>query len=256
MTTQPILSTAFHGTPVHILDHAGQRWITAEEAGRCLGYSQANARQGVNNLYNRHADEFSEADTCVINLMTQGQHRELRIFSSSGCVLLSMFANTARAKDFRAWAKQVLAGHLPAALPSAAAGVEARMERLETNVEKMAHYLAALVQVSHQQAQKLDVTARYIGLLEINQKGKVKVTRTIEAQVLALKAQGMAQIDIARHLRISPASVSLLLSGKYNWSAQEAVPSPTSVEAYLEHLIAQERAALLGVPTDQSPESL
>lgn len=103
------LTTAeFFGTPVRIIDHASRRWLTAEEAGLALGYNPANAGAGIRNLYNRHLDEFTEADTCRINLMRQGQMREFLIFSASGCHLLGFFANTPRAKAFRAWAKQVL----------------------------------------------------------------------------------------------------------------------------------------------------
>jgi hypothetical protein len=236
--------TAFHGIAVRIVDHAGQRWLTAEDVGRCLGYAEANVRIGISNLYSRHADEFTEADTSVIKLITGSRgEQNTRIFSATGCTLLSMFANTPRAKDFRAWGKQVLAGQAPA--PAAPLTVEDRLDRLEANLGRMAEHMATLVQVSHQQAQKLDVTARYIGLLEINQKGKVRITRATEAQVLALKAQGMPNVDIARLLRISAASVSLLVHGKYTWRPEEAGRPPESVESILERLIADEGAALL-----------
>lgn len=50
-------------------------------------YSEANARQGIINLYNRHLDEFTEKDNCEIKLISQGQERNTRIFSPSGCRL-------------------------------------------------------------------------------------------------------------------------------------------------------------------------
>lgn len=89
-----IIPAEFHGTPLSIIDHAGQKWLTAEEIGRCLGYNEANSGVGVRNLYNRHSDEFTEADTCRIKLMWRGQNREVLIFSSEGCVMLAMFSNT------------------------------------------------------------------------------------------------------------------------------------------------------------------
>lgn len=107
---QQVSLAEFHGTPVSIIDHAGKRWLTSEEVGRCLGYAEANARTGVTNLYNRHADEFAETDTCAIKLMAQGQMRENRVFSDTGCIKLGFFAATPRAKEFRTWASQVLAG--------------------------------------------------------------------------------------------------------------------------------------------------
>lgn len=112
-----VTTAEFFGTPVSIIDHNGKRWLTAEQAGRCLGYAEANARQGIINIYNRHADEFTEADTCEINLISQGQTRTMRVFSDTGCIKLGFFSNTPRAKDFRTWVARVLAGQ--AAVPPA-----------------------------------------------------------------------------------------------------------------------------------------
>lgn len=109
-----IISAEFNGTAVDIIDRDGKKWLTAEQIGRCLGYNEANASQGVRNLHNRHADEFTDADTCQIKLIWQGQGRELRMFSDTGCIKLGFFANTVRAKEFRTWASQVLAGQPPA----------------------------------------------------------------------------------------------------------------------------------------------
>ncbi len=110
---QQVSLAKFNGTPVSIIGHAGKRWITAQEAGLCLGYNEANARQGILKSYERHQDEFTEDDTCVVNLTTQGQVRASRIFSITGCNLLGFFTNMPRAKQFRAWAKQELAGQAP-----------------------------------------------------------------------------------------------------------------------------------------------
>lgn len=118
MTEQHLITAEFFGNPVSILDHAGKRWLTAKEVGRCLGYNDANASTGITNLYNRHADEFTEADTCIIKLMVQGQTREVRIFSATGCIKLGFFANTKSAKQFRAWAAQTLEAAAPAPLPA------------------------------------------------------------------------------------------------------------------------------------------
>ena len=106
------LTAEFNGTPVTILDHQNRRWLTARDVGRCLGYAEDEARNSINRLYARHADEFNQDDTFAVKLTAnpQGGNPNTRIFSQTGCILLAMFANTARAKDFRAWAKQALAG--------------------------------------------------------------------------------------------------------------------------------------------------
>lgn len=104
------LTAEFFGTPLTIIDHAGRRWLTAQEVGQALGYEPDKARQGINNLYGRHQDEFGDTDSCVIKLMTQvgDQRRDVRVFSDTGCNMLGFFANTRRAKDFRTWAKREL----------------------------------------------------------------------------------------------------------------------------------------------------
>jgi len=111
----------------------------------------------------------------------------------------------------------------------------------------MAENMAALVMISRQQAEKLDVTGRYIGLLEINQKGKVRVTRKKEAEALALRAQGMSMRDISAVLRISPTAVSQIINGKYPWANSEddkgPLPTPT-IEELIDSMVEHERERL------------
>lgn len=105
----------FHGLHFQPIQHHNQLWLTAEQAGQALGFAADNARKGINKLYDRHADEFSAQDTCVVKMTSQGQARATRIFSATGCQLLGFFASTPRAKAFRAWAKQALVARAPAA---------------------------------------------------------------------------------------------------------------------------------------------
>lgn len=104
-----IQSATFHGQQLSIIDHESRKWLTAEQIGQALGYSPDNARKGINKVFERHGDEFSELDTCVVKLTSQGQGRDTRIFSDTGCIKLGFFANTPRAKEFRTWASRELA---------------------------------------------------------------------------------------------------------------------------------------------------
>nr|BBJ05158.1 hypothetical protein YBY_30070 [Marinobacter nauticus] len=104
----PAFTARFNDMELAIIDHAGQHWVTAQQLGTALGFSAENARHGVLKLYRKHADEFSHKDKGVVELATPGGVQRVTIFSSNGCHLLSFFANTPRAKEFRAWAKQVL----------------------------------------------------------------------------------------------------------------------------------------------------
>ncbi len=113
-----IQSATFHGQQLSIIDHDSRKWLTAEQIGQALGYSHDNARKGINKVFERHGDEFSELDTCVVKLTSQGQGRDTRIFSDTGCIKLGFFANTPRAKEFRTWASRELAGRASAVLPA------------------------------------------------------------------------------------------------------------------------------------------
>lgn len=106
---QPTIPAEFHGTSLSIIDHAGQKWLTAEEVGRCLGYDPSNTRKGILKLYERHGDEFTEQDTGVVKLTTPSGKQSSRIFSATGCIKVGFFAQTNRAREFRTWASQALA---------------------------------------------------------------------------------------------------------------------------------------------------
>jgi prophage antirepressor-like protein/predicted transcriptional regulator len=243
MPTTPTIATTteFNGAAVRIIDRDGQRWLTAEDVGNCLGYDVANARQGIIKLFNRHIDEFTESDSTVAKLTTvDGKEREVRIFSLSGCVLLSMFANTARAKEFRAWAKQVLAAHTDNPLI-------ANPDNLQDTLNRMAHSIDMLARGMNVTLLQQNTTAKYIGLLEANQRGHVRITRDMEREVLELYASGMSQRSIATLLRISPASVNLLVKGKYTFSPLAGTPStPSEVTvAVIDRMVVEERERVL-----------
>ena len=48
--------------------------------------------------------------------------------------------------------------------------------------------------------------------------GFVKVTADTGRQVLALRAQGYAQAEVARRLNVSKATVNLIVHGKYQFA--------------------------------------
>lgn len=158
--------TQFNGTAVSILDYNGKKWLTAQEVGLCLGYAEANARTGITNLYNRHLDRFDENDTCAIKLIAQGQAREVRIFSTTGCVTLGWLANTKRAGEFQNWAKKVLAERMEgvatsptaAPVPSGRRGITRRTERQVFEL-----FVAGLLQ--RQIAKELDISPATVNLL-------------------------------------------------------------------------------------------
>lgn len=105
--------------------HQNSLWIRAAELARALGLSREDK---VTQIYQRHADEFTNDMTQLIENIAEPQNEvsrnlssgRCRIFSLRGCHLLAMFARTPVAKAFRRWVLDVLdrlAAEERAALP-------------------------------------------------------------------------------------------------------------------------------------------
>lgn len=99
------------------------------------------------------------------------------------------------------------------------------------NMQKMADGMQVLAQASTTTMAKLDHTERYINLLELNQKGTVKITRELAEEVKRYRAMGYSLSEIARHLRISKTSASLIVNDKYPFAE---LPSDQSVNRMIE----------------------
>ncbi|MGV3346398.1 Bro-N domain-containing protein [Enterobacteriaceae bacterium LUAb1] len=83
----------------------GKIWFTGEQLAELLGYANSNK---VLNLYNRHADEFTDSMTTVTKVRMDGinnslRNVEVRLFSLRGAHLIGMISRTRVAKDLRIW---------------------------------------------------------------------------------------------------------------------------------------------------------
>ena len=95
----------FEGTkvPVHIVN--GIPVLTTKDIANALGVS-SNA---IANTYRRYKEEFDEEDSFLSQIVTRSEkNRNMRLFSKTGIVLLSMFIKSPKAKAFRTWAKKTL----------------------------------------------------------------------------------------------------------------------------------------------------
>ena len=99
---QQILSTFGIG-PSEIIHQDGRYWLTAEQIGTALGYSEP--RIAIVKLFNRNRDELAPYHS-VTSLVTEAGWRETTIFNTDGAMLISMMACTPRASAFR---REVLA---------------------------------------------------------------------------------------------------------------------------------------------------
>ena len=103
-------SLVFQETTFDVIDRNGQPWLKAADIARALGYAREDS---VSRIYERNADEFSEAMSQTVNLTVSGkinglQNVTVRIFSLRGAHLLAMFARTTVAKAFRRWVLDIL----------------------------------------------------------------------------------------------------------------------------------------------------
>lgn len=98
-------SLSFNATQFHpIQQNDNQIWITSAELANALGYKQADA---VTKIFNRNSDEFTRDMTQMIN-NPQTPNLGVRVFSLRGCHLITFFARTPIAKEFRKWVLDVL----------------------------------------------------------------------------------------------------------------------------------------------------
>ncbi|RKU01806.1 transcriptional regulator [Burkholderia sp. Nafp2/4-1b] len=100
----------FESVEFDVVDIRNVPWLRGKQIADALGYSDAPV--AISKLYDRNADEFTDAMTQVVELDTAGGRQPVRIFSPRGCYLLGMLARTDRAKAFRAWVLDVLEGRL------------------------------------------------------------------------------------------------------------------------------------------------
>lgn len=95
----------FQSTQFEVVQRNQQPWVRSPQIAEALGYGQENR---ISDLYQRHADEFTDSMTALVTLPTEGGPQETRIFSLRGCHLLAMFARTPVARAFRKWVLDVL----------------------------------------------------------------------------------------------------------------------------------------------------
>lgn len=85
---------------LHYVEHQGQIYFSSEEIGRQLGYAKPS--KSINILFNRNQKELQGYAVGIKMMSTDGKFYEVRHFSEEGVYILSMLAQTPKARDFRA----------------------------------------------------------------------------------------------------------------------------------------------------------
>lgn len=103
------LTLSFNEVNFSPVQHDKQIWLTASELAKALGYAKSDA---VAQIYERNKDEFNDSMTTTLKLSvvrkTGSVEMDNRIFSLRGCHLVTFFARTKVAKQFRKWVLDVL----------------------------------------------------------------------------------------------------------------------------------------------------
>ena len=213
-------------------------WFVAADV--CAALSIENNRDAMSRL--------DDDEKGVGSIDTLGGSQVMTIVSESGLYSLVLGSRKPEAKPFKKW---VTSEVLPAIRKSGRYEVGdplpavVRSPRLEASMARMADSVATLAAGMQTMSTQLNVTSKYIGLLELNQAGTRKVTAEVVREAKALHAEGMSMADIARILRVSRTSVSLVVRDKYPVAIPEEEAPKTSAGEILEGWIEREQKRLV-----------
>ncbi|WP_436916879.1 BRO-N domain-containing protein [Acinetobacter schindleri] len=181
-------SLTFNAMQFHPIQSNDQQiWIPSTELSRALGYSRADA---VTKIYDRNNDEFAHDMTKIVE-NPQNPNLVLRVFNLRGCHLITFFARTPVAKEFRKWVLDVLEK-------------EVLQQQIDTRVKINAEQQAELKEIVDRRAQgerrlhaemwsrhnKHFRIPRYSDLLAIHFQDAVDYLETMQ-----IKAKGDVHID-------------------------------------------------------------
>lgn len=88
------------------IENNGQILFSSEEIGRQLGYAKPS--KSINILFNRNQRELKDYAVGIKVMATDGKSYEVRHFTEEGVYIISMLANTPRARDFRSMLAKLL----------------------------------------------------------------------------------------------------------------------------------------------------
>ena len=240
----------FTTQPVRVIVRDDEPWFVAADVIAAL------------DLDRKALDRLDDDEKGVSSIHTPGGAQAMTIINESGLYSLVLGSRKPEAKPFKKWVtSEVLpairksgryeAGEpLPAVVRSPR--LDAQVGRMAGAIETMAGSVATLADGMSVMRRQLDVTARYIGALEQNQMGKRRITGELAREAKAMRAEGMSLGDIARLLRVSRTSVSLIVNDKYPVAIPEAAARPvrssasTALQAWIEREEAKLAAQLGG----------
>jgi prophage antirepressor-like protein len=100
----PYQSVTFQDVDLAIYEHKDNKWVTAIELSRALGYGRPDE---LRRLLDRKSDEF-QGKLGHVKLTSPGGMQDTIIINYHGVIRAAMLAKTPKAKAFRDWAEDVL----------------------------------------------------------------------------------------------------------------------------------------------------
>ena len=171
-----------------------QIWIPSTELSRALGYSRADA---VTKIYDRNNDEFAHDMTKIID-NPQNPNLVLRVFSLRGAHLITFFARTPVAKEFRKWVLDVL-------------DKEALQQQIDTRVKINAEQQAILKEIVDRRSEgntkkRTELWARHNKHFRIPRYSELLAMHFQDAvdylETMQIKAKGDIHIDENQSIEI------------------------------------------------------
>jgi len=192
---------------VAVIDHNQERWMTGEDIGLALEYSEP--RKSINNLFDRFKDELEEYSVDIKLMSTDGKQYDTRVYNEEGVMMVCFFSKQPKAAQFRKWAVKILKAYrnqeLVAPHSWLAKELEAARELLATQRLLIASQQAQTEFLQEQLKQSQSVCN---GLMAINEQEEAKVLRLERArapaghrerrEIAERHAQGHSVAEIAR----------------------------------------------------------
>lgn len=174
-TNYPTRIEKFQEKEVKVFEIDGKNYFLGEEIGACLGL--ADPRKGVRKIFERHMDELEE-ESCGVKMTPpsgEGGAQIIRVYSKAGCLMISMFAKTAPAKEVRRWL-----AHLP--------------ERVEKAGQQMQQGIKCLMEEEREKGRQegTEMAFRFIEALV-----KAKLSMDEVSRLAYLRLQGLTQYEVA-----------------------------------------------------------
>ncbi|MDR0701314.1 MAG: hypothetical protein LBF61_02725 [Azoarcus sp.] len=212
----------FNTTDVRIVVIDGTPWFAGRDVAAALGYVDT-----VNAL-KRHCRGVAKRHPIPDGM---GREQETRLIQEPDVFRLIINSHRPAARAFE---RLVFETVLPSIRKTGgyqvtpAVAAPTLSPALESSLQTMAESVAALARGMETIRRQMDVSGRYIDMLEKNQRGQRKITAEVYREIQTLLAQGMGVASVARHVRVSHTAISLIKHGKYPHVPveEETVPPP------------------------------